>query len=105
MVGGVVIGITRTNERTHVNVADCPHYPRHGIKATSVEGCPRPDTCCVYTDEINQRTGERVEISIGDAFWWQCGICYWTPKENRTLRGTLCGIDYDIPLTKLGYSH
>lgn len=107
MVGGVVIGVTRQADRTHVHVADCPHYPRHGIKATSVEGCPRPDTCCVYTDEINQNTQEKIQVNVGDAFWWQGGRCYWTPRANRErpeqeLRG---GVDYDIPLKKIGFSH
>lgn len=47
MVGGVVIGISRSEKGTHVNVADCPHYPKHGRG----DECPRPDTCCVYVDE------------------------------------------------------
>lgn len=101
MVGGVVIGLTRRDGKTHVNVADCPHYPKHGRG----DECPRPDTCCVYTDEINVKTKEKVEIAIGDSFWWQAGLCMWTPRANRTLRGAVCGKDYDIQLTKLGYSH
>ncbi len=101
MVGGVVIGITRTQGRTHVNVADCPHYPRHGRG----DECPRPDTCCVYTDEIKVHGGQRVEISIGDSFWWQCGHCYWTPKANRGKPNNRGGVDYDIKLAKIGYSH
>lgn len=96
MVGGVVVGITRLSDKTHVHVADCPHYPKHenGIK------CPRPDTCCVYTDEVHN--GSTVEISIGDSFWWQSGHCYWTPKESPRSK---CGKDFDIKLTKIGYSH
>lgn len=101
MVGGVVIGLTRQSGQTHVNVADCPHYPNHGRG----DECPRPDTCCVYTDEINQNTGEKVTVSIGDSFWWQGGCCYWTPKENRNLADGRGGVDYDIPLKKIGYSH
>ena len=107
MVGGVVIGITRS-ERTHVNVADCPHYPKHGRG----DECPRPDTCCVYVEErITNRNkregplGEKVEISIGDSIWWQSGLCYWIPKENYGRDDGRCGVDYDIPLPKLGYSH
>ena len=105
MVGGVVIGVTRTESAAHVNVADCPHYPKHERGQ-----CPRPDTCCVYTDEVNCTTGERVFVSPGDSFWWQCGKCYWTPKEKiaeQIHAGTdgRCGVDYDIPLTKIGYSH
>ena len=105
MVGGVVIGVTRQADKTHVNVADCPHYPKHGIKARSVEGCPHPDTCCVYTDERNVKTGQKISVSVGDSFWWQCGICYWTPKENHGREGNRCGVDFDISLTKIGYSH
>jgi Zn-finger protein len=102
MVGGVVIGVTRTPERTHVHVADCPHYPKHGRG----DECPRPDTCSVYTDEINARTGKRVEVKIGDSFWWQSGHCYWTPRENRYPQGKgRVGVTYDIQLTKLGFSH
>lgn len=99
MVGGIVIGISRKNGRAHVNVADCPHYPKHGRG----DECPRPDTCCVYTDEIRQDNGERVEIKVGDSFWWQGGSCMWTPNRNKDdARG---GIDCDIRLTKIGYSH
>jgi hypothetical protein len=100
MVGGIVIGITRTAGRTHVTVADCPHYPKHPRG-----GCPNPDTCSVYTDEVNVHGGDRVEISIGDSFWWQSGHCYWTPAENRGKEGNRGGVDYDIQLTKIGYSH
>lgn len=105
MVGGVVIGITRRDGNAHVNVADCPHYPKHGVKSESVEGCPHPDTCCVYTDELKERTGERIEVGIGDSLWWQGGCCYWTPKANRGLPNSRGGVDYDIALKKIGYSH
>lgn len=98
MVGGTVIGITRTDGKTHVHVADCPHYPKHGRG----DECPRPDTCCVYVDEGSIEQGNRVSIKIGDSFWWQSGKCYWTPKGNT---GKRCGVDYDIPLKKVGYSH
>lgn len=103
MVGGVVIGLTRKGGKTHVNVADCPHYPKHGRG----DECPRPDTCCVYTDEKRIRDGAPVEIKIGDSFWWQAGKCYWTPKKTagRSERELRCGADYDIALKKIGYSH
>lgn len=101
MVGGVVIGISKQNEKTHVHVADCPHYPQHGRG----DECPRPDTLCVYTDAIKVRDDTPVEIQIGDSFWWQSGYCYWTPKANRNKPGNRSGVDYDIKLTKLGYSH
>lgn len=106
MVGGVVIGVSRRDQSTHVHVADCPHYPKHGVKkAESVEGCPRPDTCCVYTDETMVHGGIKVKIGLGDSFWWQCGYCYWTPKANRNKPDACGGVDYDIKLTKIGYSH
>lgn len=107
MVGGIVIGVTRTSERTHVHVAECPHYPKHCIaeRQDARPVCHRPDTCCVYTDETNEWTGQRVEVKVGDSFWWQSGRCYWTPNENRNRPGNVCGKDFDIPLKKLGYSH
>lgn len=37
MVGGVVIGLSITHDKIHVNVADCPHYPTHGRG----DECPR----------------------------------------------------------------
>jgi hypothetical protein len=101
MVGGVVIGLSRKDGRTHVHVADCPHYPKHGRG----DDCPRPDTCCVYTEETRTDNGARVEIGIGDSFWWQGGRCYWTPKANRTKPGARGGVDCDIPLPKIGFSH
>jgi hypothetical protein len=101
MVGGVVIGLSRRQDRTHVHVADCPHQPKHGRG----DECPRPDTCCVYTDEVNDRTGEKVEVAVGDSFWWQSGSCYWTPKANRQNPDGKAGVDYDIRLKKIGYSH
>ncbi len=99
MVGGIVIGLSRKEGKTHVNVADCPHYPSHKRGE-----CPVPDTCCVYTKETTE-TGVGVEIRIGDSLWWQSGSCYWTPKENRNKPGIKGGVDYDIRLPKLGYSH
>lgn len=98
MVGGVVIGLTRAEERTHVHVADCPHYPKHGRG----DECPNPDTCCVYTDERRVDTGKRVTVDVGDSLWWQCGCCYWTPQDSPRSR---CGVDFDIKLKKIGYSH
>lgn len=101
MVGGVVIGLTRKEGETHVHVADCPHYPKHGRG----DECPRPDTCCVYTDEKRVSDGQPVTVQVGDSFWWQSGQCYWTPKAIRGTRGLKCGVDYDIALKKIGYSH
>lgn len=100
MVGGVIIGLTKHEDRIHVHVADCPHYPKHGRG----DECPRPDTCCVYTDG-RKHDGTEASMQIGDSLWWQGGICYWTPKANRTMDGGRDGGDYDIRLKKIGYSH
>lgn len=100
MVGGVVIGLSRRDGKTHVHVADCPHYPKHARGH-----CPRPDTCCVYTDEIRVNDGEPVEIELGDSLWWQGGYCLWTPQANRAKNDARCGVDCDIKLKKIGYSH
>ena len=100
MVGGVIIGLSTTHDKIHVHVADCPHYPKHGHG----DECPRPDTCCVYTDGVlENRTIAKLEV--GDSFWWQCGWCYWTPRANRDKGDARGGIDYDIRMRKLGYSH
>lgn len=110
MVGGVIIGLSRNHDgETHVNVADCPHQPKHGRG----DECPRPDTCCVYTDG-KREDGSEAELAIGDSFWWQSGSCYWTPRANVGATcghrehidcKRRCGVDYDIRLKKLGYSH
>jgi len=100
MVGGVVVGVQRGPKGTHVHVADCPHYPKHPRG-----NCLRPDECSVYTDERRIEDGKPVEINVGDSFWWQSGRCMWTPEANRNRPGNVCGRDFDIQLTKLGYSH
>ena len=105
MVGGVIIGLTYStrdgNQIIHVNVADCPHYPKHGRG----DECPRPDTCCVYTDGL-LKDGTEADLQIGDSFWWQGGKCYWTEKDYlESGRAGKGGKDYDIELTKIGYSH
>lgn len=106
MVGGVVIGVTRVvGKPTHVHVAECPHYPKHKRGE-----CPRPDTCCVYCEEVgvDQRVKDWqiwIQIEVGDSIWWQSGHCYWTPEENRGKPNNRCGVDFDIKLPKIGYSH
>ena len=104
MVGGVIVGLTKKADGlTHVNVADCPHHPRHDIRA---EGCKHPDECCVYTD-AKFSNGKVANLKVGDSFWWQGGKCYWTPQANRRLSDerSRCGVTYDIPMRKIGYSH
>lgn len=99
MVGGIVIGLTRLEELTHVHVADCPHTPRHKRGK-----CPMPDTCCVYTVE-RREDGSPVAIAVGDSFWWQGDLCYWTPRGEglQPLGGQ--GVHWDIKLRKVGHSH
>lgn len=99
MVGGVVIGLSRRKDLTHVHVADCPHYPKHPGE------CPQPDTCCVYVEEVRVDTGEKIEIGLNDSLWWQGGFCMWTPAANRGQSGMVCGVDFDIKLKKIGFSH
>lgn len=99
MVGGIVIGLSRTKDRTHVRVAECPHGRKHD-PATE---CPYPDTLSVYTDEVRLDNQEKVTINLGDSLWWQSGKCYWTPRAIKTRIKS--GKDYDIPMVKIGYSH
>lgn len=91
MVGGVIVGLTHKAESVHVHVADCPHYPKHG----QGDECPRPDTCCVYTDGLRV-DGTKAALAVGDSLWWQCGYCYWTPRTKH---------ESDVRLKKIGYSH
>lgn len=110
MVGGVVILVSRREGAVHVNVADCPHYPKHCIAERPDERliCPNPDTCCVYVKEIKSKgthKGESITIKVGDSLWWQSGSCYWTRLENRGKEGMKGGRDYDIAIPKVGYSH
>ena len=106
MVGGTVIGISRVKGKpTHIHVADCPHYPKHEVK-----NCHCPDTICVYCEEygLDKRVIDwqiEIWIQVGDKIWWQSGRCYWTPKENIGRPGNRCGVDFDIALKKIGYSH
>ena len=88
MVGGVIIGLTHKADMVHVNVADCPHYPKHGIKAESVEGCPYPDMCCVYTDGKRVDDGSDAPLKVGDSFY---GSSFFTSdRGERTCNRLIC---------------
>lgn len=89
MVGGHVIGIVRGKETTLLHVED----RRHG----------RSDRCGVRCVEKRIDNGEQVKISLGDQVWWQSGEIMWTPTPCG--QGDRCGIDFDIRLPKVGYSH
>jgi hypothetical protein len=81
MVGGKVIGTTRKGDGTTLlNVAD-------GF-----------DECAVRVGGARHR-----EIRVGDEVWWQCRQVMWTPAATR--RGKRQGVDFDIVLPKVGYSH
>lgn len=88
MVGGVVIGVSRTRHETLLNVRD---NNRHG------------DECAVRCREVRNDTNEPVQIAVGDQVWWQCGKVYWTPMPRRPCHPV--HKTEDIPLDKIGYSH
>ena len=88
MVGGEVVGLARGAESTLVHVQS------------------NRDTCSVRVREVKERTGEPVVIEVGDRIWWQAGHVYWTPRKNHVHIGPRKGgVDYDIRLPKIGYSH
>lgn len=84
MVGGTIIGLAVTGDEVLVNVRG--------------SGCEKNDTIAVRCKHLDQ------PLAIGDSLWWQSGNCYWTPKANHGLTGK-CGVDIDIALPKVGYSH
>lgn len=94
MVGGKVCGVSIKGDEVHISVAEKRYWkdPPTYIGAR---------VCCVRA----RYGGEPVKI--GDEVWWQCGKVYWTPCTNgvNDRPGKRCGVDYDIPLEKLGYSH
>ncbi len=98
MIGGIIIGISRRDGQAHVNLAECPHHPKHKI-----DECPNPQTLCVYTDETKVGGG-MVELQLKDSIWWQSGRCYWTPAAAVGKSGR-SSVDYDIALNKIGFSH
>lgn len=87
MVGGVVVGITRKSGKVHLNLED------------------KGETICVYAEEMAVDHPEiKVEIKLGDWVWWQSGFCYWTPGGKYS-RSANCGVEFDIKIPKIGYSH
>lgn len=85
MVGGIVIEVIELPDKIWVNCRDRTY-------AT--------DTCAVFVE----KTDKARSISAGDKFWWQAGTCYWTPWPQKT-EPTRHGIDYEIPIRKIGFSH
>ncbi len=94
MVGGTVIEVVDLATKVYINCADKPR------------GRKKADECAIYV----KHTPESEKIQIGDAIWWQGGNAYWTPKDNRlsdevaNARGLSGGVDYDIPIQRIGYS-
>ncbi len=88
MVGGKVVGVAINKQAgtAHVSCVD-PSYPRDEPTSIRVRG--------KFFDSIRP----------GDGLWWQCGKAYWTPQENVPWQGKKCGVEFDIPLEKIGYSH
>lgn len=84
MIGGTVIGVIRGLENTLLNVQD------------------KGDQCSVRCVERRNDNGKPVAVAIGDSVWWQAGDVMWTPASSA--RGE-CGIDFDIHIRKVGYSH
>ena len=77
-VGGRVIETLDTGDKVWVNTHD------------------KHSECAVYVE----RTPEARSISEGDMLWWQAGICYWTPYDQRGQ-----AIDpVERELRKVGYS-
>ena len=95
----------------------CGHY--HGIRqflseepmigGTVTEICNVPGRPEVLFVEVAERPYSKVEkcgvlcennehsqkIQIGDSFWWQSGLCHWTPQDQSVS---------DFPIRKIGYS-
>lgn len=90
MVGGIVIGIAETGDEALVHVKDAKSANSSGNE-------------CSVRCRLIDKNGYRVFIKVGDALWWQGGNCYWTPKPG--LANGRCGVDFDIALPKIGYSH
>lgn len=82
MVGGKVIGLAR--------------HPS-GITLLHVEDT-NGDTCSVRCVELPGR-----EIDLADSVWWQMDKLMWTPAPGRAVG--MQGVDFDIRLRKVGYSH
>lgn len=93
MVGGIVCGISVVGDEARVRVVEVVHWNRESVIGNR--------TCVVVCKHAGK------PIKIGDSFWWQAGSCYWTPRTNgaNDNPGHRGGVDYDIELQKVGYSH
>lgn len=89
MVGGTIIGIAKSKDSSLIHVQD------------------KKDTCRIRILEKTEIGNKAISVEIGDRIWWQSGHAYWTPKKNYGKHNdeSKGGVDYDIRLTKIGYSH
>jgi hypothetical protein len=91
MVGGIVIGITRREDRTMLHV-------RESGRAA--------DTCCIDVEERRLDDGRPVEIGLGDLIWWQSWEAMWTPAGvHSSADPGGCGRRWDIHLPRVSYSY
>lgn len=81
MVGGTVVGVSRKNGQTLLNVQDNTYKGQY---------------CAVRCTEKRADTGATVAIMVGDQVWWQSGRVYWWAGGVA---------EKDVPLPKVGYSH
>ncbi len=87
MVGGVVIEVSEIKSMPWALFVDC-HETAYR------------DTCAV----LIEKNTVSLQISIGDSVWWQNGKVMWTPSANIGKPNNKQGIDFDILITKIGYS-
>lgn len=89
MVGGIVLEVCNhptERNKIYVNCGDRPYS--------------KVQECALYVE--NSKISQQIEI--GDSLWWQGGVAYWTPQNNRGKSGLRCGIDFDIQIRRIGYS-
>jgi hypothetical protein len=82
MVGGKVVEIVGCEDKIWL---DCVDVHDHGS---------------IYVE----KDAKARAIIEGDTVWWQGNKAYWTPAVMEDSDKKRCGIDYDIPLVKIGFS-
>ena len=82
MVGGSVVGVSRKDGVTLLNVENKSPYSGSCLAVRCIE--KRLDT------------GDRIFVMVGDQVWWQGDKVYWWAGGVA---------DQDVPLQKVGYSH
>ena len=74
MVGGMVIGVRRLEDRIWANCMD------------------GPDECAIYVE----RNADSEQLKIGDSLWWQGSWAMWTPNPDDGR--------HDVQIPRIGYS-